>query len=44
VVFDVVGALRGSGRVISEVSFSRVITWPFSEMAPNLGKPHLYSC
>jgi hypothetical protein len=35
---------RGNNRVMSEVSLSRVMTWPFSEMAPNPGKPHLYSC
>jgi hypothetical protein len=35
---------RGDGRVMSEVSYSRVLTWHFLEMTPNLGKPHLYSC
>jgi hypothetical protein len=27
---------------MSEISFSRVMTWHFLETVPNLGKPHLY--
>jgi hypothetical protein len=44
VVLDTVDVFRGNRRVMSEVSLSRVMTWHFLEIAPNLGKPHLYSC
>jgi hypothetical protein len=27
---------------MSEISFSRVVTWHFLETVPNPGKPHLY--
>jgi hypothetical protein len=43
-VLDVVGAFIGNNRVMSKISFSRVMTWPFLEMASDPGKPHLCSC
>jgi hypothetical protein len=42
-MLDVVGVFRGNSRVVSGVSFSRVMTWHFLEVVPNPGKPHLYS-
>jgi hypothetical protein len=47
VVFDSVDVLDITAELwqaLSEISFSRVMTWHFLETVPNPGKPHLYSC